>query len=441
MVPTGIQFFPFDLRDEGMKTVLDSSQEYLGTKYILPAMNYINQRQPYPRGELPHNPRNKVYYTDGGLYFIPDPKFYLDTDIIPVTTLEEGILGSNWLEDLLEEAKKRNLETIVWISALNGKQALSCPEANVIDLYGRRITGWLCPNNPGVRQFVRGILRDVASNFDVSGIFLDRIRFPEWGGKGKGIGGALSCFCPHCQSEAGKLGVDLRQLQHKIKSMIYDLKKQNGTNYSGLVHKWNAVDILKKGIMAKDIIELFKLRQVAIERLVADSKEAVYSVRPDCAFWLDLWPPSYAWLLGQDLQELGKCCDAIKTFTYHKLGGGIDIIQVLEEFSSELQVINIDQLWKIFCNFFAFPAPDTPDNFVKEGLGLGFIFEETKRAILEIGKNTKTFAGVQIWDITPEEVERSLLEALRTEPDGVIFYNYGRSPLENLLAVKGVLGI
>jgi len=53
---TGIQIHAYSILDEGSKQVVDNIQRIAGAHAVYPTANYVAERQPYPDGELPHNP-------------------------------------------------------------------------------------------------------------------------------------------------------------------------------------------------------------------------------------------------------------------------------------------------------------------------------------------------------------------------------------------------
>ena len=59
-----IQIHPHDVRDEGAEIVVANIVDRAGIKTIIAETGTLEERHPYPRGELEHNPVHKVVYTD-----------------------------------------------------------------------------------------------------------------------------------------------------------------------------------------------------------------------------------------------------------------------------------------------------------------------------------------------------------------------------------------
>lgn len=431
--PIGVQCFPFDVVDEGAREVVTQSRQRLGASVLLPAVTYVPERHPYPAGELPHNPVRQVYQTDGGIYFRPDLDLYAASGIKPCLTGEPGIVDRGWLAELAREAAAQGMDVYGWVSILNGKAAAANREASVVDVLGRVVPGWLCPNHPEVRKYAAALMRDVVRHLPLDGVFVDRIRFPEWGGRGMGVGAALTCFCEHCIRRAARLGIQLESVRDTLRENLATLAGGAAAEgwAAGVPRHLNAIDLLKRGEALNAVATLCRVRQVAIRDLVSLLRKAARAERPDLPFWLDLWPPSYGWVLGQDFAQLKPFAEAVKIFTYHKLGGGIDIAAVLDEFRTSCPSVPLETLYGLFLDLFRFPAPSSFAGFQQAGFHTEFVTEETLRARAELG-DVPLIAGLQIWNVSESEVEEAVRAALKAKPHGIIYYNYGWAPFANM---------
>ncbi|NLJ80082.1 MAG: hypothetical protein GX335_03545 [Firmicutes bacterium] len=144
-------------------------------------------------------------------------------------------------------------------------------------------------------------------------------------------------------------------------------------------------------------------------------------------YWLNLWPPSFAPLLGQDYEALGRLCHGAKHFPYHKLGGGADLgalIFALAGDGFEEQVFQeLARSLKLGSLSFA--------QYLKTGLPLSFVSDQTRWGKNAFKRN-KIFAGIQIWDIPHEEIGAASEAAWAGGADGLFFYCYGWATLAAL---------
>jgi len=104
---------------------------------------------------------------------------------------ERHPVESSWLETILPLAKAAGLEVHAWMWSMpnnqkdlhekhpnwfavngNGESALTDPA--YVDYYK-----FMCPNRPGVKEFVADNVRDLAKIEDLDGVHLDYIRYPD----------------------------------------------------------------------------------------------------------------------------------------------------------------------------------------------------------------------------------------------------------------------
>lgn len=244
---SGMQIFAYSIRDEGAQTAVDIMADKGKVTTIYPTTNLPAERHPDSILELPHNPVRKSYYTQGGLYFDPHPHHYGNNKFKFAKTPEDGLRDIDAIKEIVQVARAKGVRILPWVIALhddvlaglNGQYAM-------IDFLGRPIRGWLCPSNPEVETFLSDMVEDLLSNYDIQGIFLDLIRFPEWGGIEGGLGAALSCFCPRCTAKAKRLGLDLEKVSQRFRNIV-----------SGLGDTLNSFLTLRRGYLdlARLIIE------------------------------------------------------------------------------------------------------------------------------------------------------------------------------------------
>jgi hypothetical protein len=196
---------------------------------------------------------------------------------------------------------------------------MPCPEWQTIGLCGERVPGFqglpeftfVCPNKPAVQEAVQARVREVARAGQYEGLFLDRIRFPSPAADPE-IG--LACFCPDCQAEASREGLDLEGARRQIGAL---LSSPEGT--------WSLVRALfdaedgAGGAGELALRALLRFRRASVSRLVAAVAREIRAAGLEVG--LDCFSPALAGMVGQDLGALAGCSDWVKVMSYgHTLG-------------------------------------------------------------------------------------------------------------------------
>jgi hypothetical protein len=343
---------------------------------LLPALTYVPEHQPQPSGRLPHNPLRDTHETDGGTYLDLDRARFPDSLCPPSS--EESLDWRQGLVDLQRAASERSVPLIPWLSLLTGRVASPGNPELVVNAEGEPVVGWLCPARPRTRAYAVTLLAQVIELWQPRAVFIDRFRYPEW--SANGIADALSCRCSVCRQGAG-----------------------------GIRGRVEAVDGL-----VRELAKVCRARGVAL--------------------WLDVWPPSYARVLGQDLELLAHYASWCKPFAYHRLGGGADlagIIRALSPNEDERQ-----RLWRALLAYFEFEGPEMFSTFERQGFPTSWATEEFHRAARMLGTRCLLAAGVQLWQVGPEGAREAITAALAARPRGVIGYCYGWAS-EGELAAAG----
>jgi hypothetical protein len=208
--------FATDLVDEGVDAVLDNVAERAGVGGVTMAAAYHHGRDIFP-----HNPRRKVHFLEGGtVFFRPEPGRYGRLRPL-VSRLAEQ---SDVLADLVDAARARSLKVRAWTVFLhNYALGEANPDCACQNAFGDRHLTDLCPANPRVREYVRGLSADIAAH-GVSAITAESLHyhgvehgfhheryFIELGPLGRYLLGL--CFCEHCLAAARRDGVDGERLR------------------------------------------------------------------------------------------------------------------------------------------------------------------------------------------------------------------------------------
>ncbi len=118
---------------------------------------------------------------------------YYRSEILPVAPSVEEF--GDQIAAAVAACKKRGIETHVWKVCFN---ATNAPEEFLAEMraqgrlqvsFDGKESPWLCPSHPANRELERAALEEVATKYDVDGIHLDYIRYPD----------DEHCFCDGCR--------------------------------------------------------------------------------------------------------------------------------------------------------------------------------------------------------------------------------------------------
>jgi len=438
----GMQVHAHDIKYEGADTVIATMRKIGGISTVYATCNYIEERHPYPKGELTHNPIKKVYYTKGGVYFEPHLEYYKKSVLKPQRTPELDLKDFDALKAIASSAKENGMRILAWTIALNDPVvAHKYGKYGMVDVYGKKVLGWICPSNVEVRSYLLSLIKDVINSYDVDGIFLDRIRFPEWSGHGKGFDSAFTCFCEECLKRAKRSRINLAKTRKAVKRIADSIKDNRIPQIVSkfLDYRKGCLDLAKILVDVAELGEWINNRQDMITDFISEAYEVVKDISPRLEFSLDLWPPSYSWLLGQNYRKLKKYCDSVKYFSYHKLGGGVDMRAVFQELENLNPDLKASAFLDLFYRFFGFSGPNNLDEFGEKGFTIDFVLEETLKALEETSREVKVYPGIQIWNVAPEEIKEAVGKSFETDVDGVIAFCYGWATLENIESFRDAI--
>ncbi|WP_409341911.1 hypothetical protein [Paenibacillus sp. MBLB4367] len=405
----GIHIHPHDILDEGPERIMERIGTLKDVRHLFPAANMMFERNPYPVGILPHNPKRSFVQSTGAFHLAIDT-----ASLYPglFQRVDESIqTGSDPLRSLLERTRGTDYEVVPWFNVLNGDFAGHKAEANaVVDFRGNAVDHWLCPNGEDVVPMWSRLLGEAHRRYGCRTFMIDRIRFPDWAGKRTNPSGLFSCFCGRCRTKMEEQGLNPGKLIEAMENVagLLGQKKfgeaQQTMSASLLIQAW--VRFRQESVTA------------FVGSLIAATKE-----HADAAFWLDLWPPSYAWLLGQDYAALTKLCGVLKHFPYHKLGGGADVQGLIEYFAADTE--ERENAFQAFMRLFRFDYDLSYGEFQQKGYPIRFIGEENARVRALSAPGTQIYSGVQMWNLPPEELADAITAAKASAADDLIYYCYG----------------
>lgn len=403
----GIHLHPHDILDEGAENILRRIDGMQSVEHLFVELNTIFERNPYPVGILPHNPVHQSVMGNGMLHVNIDLR-----DARIQQKIDPGVqAGDDPLQAIKEATEGSRYKVIPWVNILNGDFSGDIENNQVIDYRGRVIKYWLCPNAPDVADYWQKTFSRIKKIYGYDTFLIDRIRFPDWAGKEVNPAGLFTCFCPHCQQamkaqslEPDAVKEELLKIAAALAEGDYDYPAQVFSE-NPLITRWVA----------------FRQQSVTglVERILTRARENIGGIN----FWLDLWPPAYSWILGQDYQALTRHASTLKHFPYHKLGGGADVQGLVDFFSSDEAAQ--EAAFHGFKTLFSLPYDLSYAAFKQSGFPISFVKEQNDRVRELSQAGTFIFSGIQMWNLPPDELIQAVRAAKASACDDLLYYCYG----------------
>lgn len=423
----GLQAYAYDVNEEGPDAVLEAA-ELAAANVVFLAVSYrdlITTQDPARAPRLLHNPVRE-HHADQA-FLRPTASRY-PAGLIPPVGTDAALDGGKAYRALRVAASGDGVAVVPWLLLLSQTVAMQAPGQAVVNVRGDLVPGWLCPNRPETIEFARAIVDDLVRQFDPPALFIDGARFPE--PRAGRLADGLACFCEACYGAAGEAGLDLDVVRSELAKMLDEVEHHPEEIARAVVRACSSgFRALRAGAPRVALLEWLRFRQGSVERVIRAVHEAVNG---RTELWLDVWPPTYGWLLGQDLGRLAGYSRWTRPFTYHRWGGGADIPGLIGSLGGNHKTQQA--LYEAFQAFFRFPGPGTYGEFLQRGLDPAFITEETAFLADLLGDRSRPVAGLQIWQMGRAGVREALEYAIAAKPRGVILHCYGWATREELAA-------
>lgn len=364
----------------------------------------LNLAASYHSGRFfrPHAERKFHLAEEGVVYFEPHPELYRGP-LKPRRS--QHFKDVDVLARLLEAAKPRGVQVSSWTVTLHNQALGSAhPELAVQDLYGQRDPHNLCPSQPASKDYIRGLVQDLAAHYDLYAIMLESASYP-WGAvhgdHHEMFGVALepltsdllaTCFCEACHSSAREKGLNLERAKAAAKRVV-ELSLKTPAHVLNSIPASEALRTYH--LLTLDLEELRELalfKRMVVEELFQEAREALRAVNPKVRLHIiafggwggggDFGPGRGS--QGEDLHRLARWVDGVDLITYVS--------------SPELAHYLV--------------------RWVKA----------------ELGGEAELIAGLRpSHPITASEAQlvTTVREVVAAGADGVAFYNYGLTPLEH----------
>ena len=160
----------------------------------------------------------------------------------------------------------------------------------------------VCPLSENYRQYIKSLISELISNYDIDGIHLDYIRYPQYG----------YCFCPEHYKKAKNLGITIENVRDAVYKTEFDINKD--PRYYFNQYKSGNPDITQWVTMRIEEITSF-VKEI---RALIDSSDA--KIKLSSAFMPEGGETDDTFALchyAQSYPELGAMMDFICPMSYH----------------------------------------------------------------------------------------------------------------------------
>lgn len=403
----GIHLHHHDLLHEGPDAIRPRLARIDDVTQLFVQVNDIFERNPSPIGTLERNPVADVILGEGLVYADVDvaglsPELHqqsrTDAADDPLAIVRASTLGDDY-------------EIVPWLNITNGAWTGDIAGNGVVDYRGRPVDRWLCPNGPLVAPMWGRVIVALVERYGYRRFLIDRIRYPDWGGEQVRPANLFSCFCDRCLTLMAEQGIDGEALRAEL------------TMIAGLM-KAGEFEAARERFVAEPLVRgWLRFRQRSVAAMVDAIGRLVREREPDVELWLDLWPPAYSWILGQDYGMLTALSPRLKHFPYHRLGGGADVQSLIDHFGHDDEAR--ERAFAAFTRLFGLDYGQTYAEFRADGFPIRLVEDQNRRARDESRPGTYVYSGVQMWNLPPDELHRAAVATYASAADDVIYYCYG----------------
>ena len=199
----------------------------------------------------------------------------------------------------------------------------------------------------------------------------------------------LACFCKHCVEKARAQGIDIEAIRKGL------LRGVSLGYIPGKVEKLTrAYEVFRFLVDIPEYLDWLRFRMKIHSELHAEIYSLAKSIDPSTKVALDIYSVSDSWKYAVDWKTIQEACDWIKPMFYSGTHPGTTF---------------------------------TPER----------VYEGTLDAIAETGHKVGIAPGINACMVGPDEVGRSVTQALSAGADGVVIsWDYALIPLETMDAAR-----
>lgn len=270
------------------------------------------------------------YLADGFHYYRPNLSKYEPASLQPDRL--DQLVDNRMLESVVSAAAKRTFDINAWAVYLhNSALGMAHPEATVTNVYGNHFLSELCPTNPKVAGYVRGLSADLCSR-GIKSLVIESLHFhgARHGEHHERFFMDLSptteflfslCFCFSCMTRFDSSGGNSHLLKSKIIAALDPVLAD--------ADPWLGQKITKNllaTILGPEIIEYLQVREETVADLYHDVTKIAHASDVttrlvDQSPLIDgdnQTPLELSWLVGIRPTEVNRKVDIYEPLIYRK---------------------------------------------------------------------------------------------------------------------------
>lgn len=261
------------------------------------------------------------------IFYEPDLSFYKDSSIKPERSQDFPDVDSIEVMSKACHAEGIKFSPLVPICAAE-RLVQSRPDLAVRNLYGSPDRMFLCYNNPQVQMYRFAMVREIIERYEIDNLVLDKI--PQTLLEPYSFSGIFDpplrtvgslCFCEHCKTRANTYGLDLDEVQIRVREIANRSLRIPQYIHEAAGNKLTGDSEIPLLLLEEPLIyEALQFRFATSVELVGKIREIVKQSRPSVGLHAAFVPPSHvghdktsphAWLAVQSYKKYAEVLDKI----------------------------------------------------------------------------------------------------------------------------------
>ena len=165
-----------------------------------------------------------------------------------------------------------------------------------------------CPNDEKNIENIKSIFLENFSDYDIDGVFLDKIRYPSFS---NGINSIFTCFCDTCVKKMEESDINVIELKNEIKNIL-DNSENNNLNPLGIKEYKN----FKFEFENPEINGFFEFKEKSINNTLIHLTD--FFRKHNLKVGYDLFAPHISYFTGQNILSLSNHADFVKPMYYRR---------------------------------------------------------------------------------------------------------------------------
>ncbi|QPM69098.1 hypothetical protein RT761_02326 [Atribacter laminatus] len=273
---------------------------------------------------LYHNKKRNKHVVNG-YFFDHQLDKYDSTPIKPMKDVDLFLSSKDPFGDIQYYAKKLGFKFYAMI--LNRwPQSDLFPDCHMKSINGKIIPKVLCANNPKVMNLYKSIIKDLATKYDLDGIFLalldhyvqfgfihltdelayslgiKRFNSPEVG---------LACFCDYCTKKATSEGIDIEKIKKGLyRGIEMGIIPHHVENITSPDEVFNFLD------KVPEFLQWMHFRSKSFTEIHKELYKYIKKLNPSIQVALNTYGPADSWKYAANFNDLVSQCDWVKPMFY-----------------------------------------------------------------------------------------------------------------------------